>query len=104
AAARHFLRRDGAHGIFLHLDQELRDAGADSRSDSVDVQPARQDDFGAGDLDLRRYADARIDDGQRAEDWWRSPRRMFGRRDARQSSSNVSGNPAAAPGSDLPSA
>src|SRR5450759_3842692 len=59
-AARHLLRRDGTHGLLLYLDQGLCDAGADRRSDPVHVQPARQDDFGAGDLDLRRYPDARL--------------------------------------------
>ena len=57
------------HGVLLHLDQGLRDAGAARRPDPVHVQPARQDDFRAGDLDLRRYADAGIDRQPPICDW-----------------------------------
>ena len=53
-----FVLRDGANGVFIYVNQGLRHARADCRPDPVHVQFARQDDFRAGDLDLRRHPDA----------------------------------------------
>jgi hypothetical protein len=47
----------------LHVDQGLCEAGTDRRPD---VQSARQDHFGAGDFDLRRYTNARINQARRS--------------------------------------
>ncbi len=50
AAARRLVRRDGADGVLLHVDQGLCDAAAARGPDRLHVQPTRQDHLRPGHL------------------------------------------------------